>query len=119
MKKISVNASRNYEVIMERSLLQNAAVYIKEAFGRDPAGMKLCIVTDETVGGLYGGSGHALHQSLEQAGFEVHTYVFPGGEENKNMSTIADILNYLADNRFSRSDALIALGGGITGDVTG
>jgi 3-dehydroquinate synthase len=119
MKKISVNASRNYEVIMGRGLLKNAAAYIKEAFGRNPAGMKLCIVTDETVGGLYGGSDHALHQSLEQAGFEVHTYVFPGGEENKNMSTIADILNYLADNRFSRSDALIALGGGITGDVTG
>ena len=42
MKKISVGASRNYDVIMERGLLQNAAAYINEAFGRDPAGMKLC-----------------------------------------------------------------------------
>ena len=74
MKKISVNASRNYEVIMERGLLQNASAYIKEAFGRDPAGIKLCIVTDETVGRLYGGRDHALRQSLEQAGFEVHIW---------------------------------------------
>lgn len=119
MKKISVNASRKYDVIMDHGLLGRTGAYIRDVLGKDPSSVKLCIVTDETVGRLYGGEDHALQQSLQQAGFEVCRYVFPGGEENKNMSTIADILNYLADNRFSRSDMLLALGGGITGDVTG
>ena len=49
----------------------------------------------------------------------MYRYVFEGGEKSKTMNTITGLLNYLADNRFSRSDMLIALGGGIVGDVTG
>lgn len=104
---------------MEPGLLEHGADHIREALGREPADTKLCIVTDETVAGLYGSREHALWQSLEHAGYQVFRFVFPGGEETKNIKTIEEILNYLADNRFSRSDALIALGGGITGDVTG
>lgn len=117
MIKISVSASKKYDVIMEQgslakidSLLENAGI---------SSGKKLCIITDETVNKLYGGANHVLWQTLKGAGFDLYKYVFPGGENTKNMETISRILNYLADNKFSRSDMLIALGGGIVGDVTG
>lgn len=63
MKKISVNASRKYEIIMEPGLLEHGADHIREALGREPADTRLCIVTDETVAGLYGSREHALWQS--------------------------------------------------------
>ncbi len=116
MIKITVNASRKYDVLMEHGALANAGGYICEALG---TGKKICIVTDETVDELYGQEDHPLWRSLEEAGFEVYKYVFAGGEDHKNMDTVAAILEYLADSSFTRSDILLALGGGITGDVTG
>lgn len=140
--KITVSASRNYDVIMKRGVLAQAGAYIKEALRiNEPSarseltalskpqkdfadkistgGTKLCIVTDKTVDKLYGQEHQALWDSLLAAGFHVHKYVFPGGEKHKNMATIESLLNYLADNKFTRSDLLLALGGGITGDITG
>lgn len=128
MIKITVNASRTYDVIMEHGALAKAGQYICDALGTSntpsattkvPAGKKICIITDANVDKLYGQPEHTLWQSLSAAGFEVYKYVFPGGEAHKNMSTITDILEYLAVNSFTRSDILLALGGGITGDVTG
>lgn len=142
MIKITVSASRNYDVIMKRGVLAQAGAYIKEALRiNEPSARseltalskpqkdfankistsdtKLCIVTDKTVDKLYGQEHQALWDSLLAAGFHVHKYVFPGGEKHKNMATIESLLNYLADNKFTRSDLLLALGGGITGDITG
>lgn len=130
MIKITVNASRKYDVMMEHGALAKAGGYICEALGLGGAGVsmesdspaagkKACIVTDANVDKLYGQKEHALWKSLEAAGFDVYKHVFDGGEANKSISTIADILEYLAANDFTRSDLLIALGGGITGDVTG
>lgn len=128
MIKITVNASRTYDVIMEHGALAKAGQYICDALGtsntpdaiaKAPAGKKICIITDANVDKLYGQPEHTLWQSLTEAGFKVHKYVFPGGESHKNMSTVTDILEYLAANSFTRSDILLALGGGITGDVTG
>lgn len=117
MIRIHVSTSKKYDVIMEKGALSQAADLMANA---GITGVKnICIVTDRTVAGLYGGSSGALRQSLERAGFHVYQYVFDGGEKSKTMGTVAGILNFLADNRFSRSDMLIALGGGITGDVTG
>lgn len=126
MIKISVSASRKYDVIMKDGLLSSASDYIKEALEVkcDPVtgkivGKKLCIVTDANVDLLYGAEHQPLQTSLRSAGFDVYKYVFPGGEEHKNMKTICGILDFLANNKFTRSDILLALGGGITGDVTG
>lgn len=80
---------------------------------------KLCIVTDRNVAPLYGTEDGALWRSLAGAGFELYRFVFEGGEKTKTLDTLAEILNFLADNRFTRSDMLVALGGGIVGDVTG
>ena len=141
MIRISVSASKNYDVIMEKGALSRIAKLMAEAgcgpgisgnaaqstdssptqSAKDSSNhcRRLCIVTDKTVDALYGGSSGALRQSLQSAGFRVHKYVFDGGEKNKNMSTVTAILNFLADSGFSRSDILLALGGGIVGDVTG
>lgn len=125
MIKITVSTSCNYDVIMKRGALAQAGAYIKETLQMNEAsktsfnGTKLCIVTDQTVDKLYGQEHQALWTSLASAGFHVYKYVFPGGEKNKSMATIESLLNYLADNKFTRSDILLALGGGITGDITG
>ena len=80
---------------------------------------KLCIVTDRNVAPLYGTEDGDFWRSLTGAGFELYRFVFEGGEKTKTLDTLAEILNFLADNRFTRSDVLVALGGGIVGDVTG
>lgn len=114
MIKLTVNASRKYDVVMERGALGTAGQYIGETKGR-----KICIITDNNVDKLYGQPEHALWASLTAAGFDVSKYVFAGGEDHKNMNTIAGLLEFLAEQSFTRSDLLLALGGGITGDVTG
>ena len=114
MIKLTVNASRKYDVVMERGALAKADRYIGEANSR-----KICIITDANVNDLYGQPEHALWKALADAGFDVSKFVFAGGEDHKNMETIAGILEFLAEQGFTRSDLLLALGGGITGDVTG
>lgn len=126
MIKISVSASKKYDVVMNKGLLSMAGMYIKDALGLkdDPLtgtlkDKKICIVTDATVAPLYGEKDHKLYQSLKKSGFEVYRYIFPGGEDYKNISIIEEILEFLASKQFTRSDLLLALGGGIAGDVTG
>ena len=126
MIKIHVAASRQYDVILNKGILSMTGMYVKDALGLqdDPItgklkNKKICIVTDETVDPLYGRENQTLWRSLTLTGFEVHKYVFPGGEDSKNMETIEELLEFLAAKRFTRTDVLLALGGGIVGDVTG
>ena len=74
------------------------------------------VVADDTVYALYG---ERVCASLEAAGVRTVCYVFPHGEKSKNLLEYAKILNFLAENRVTRADALIALGGGVTGDLGG
>lgn len=126
MKKISVSASKKYQVIMEEGILSEAGRMIVEELDlkKDPVSgrtehKKICVVTDETVNALYAGEDQEIFRSLSEAGFAVYKFVFPGGEEHKSLATIEKLLEYLAKEKFTRSDLLLALGGGITGDVTG
>lgn len=78
---------------------------------------RLCIVTDSNVEALYG---NELQQLLEESGCKnVYRFVFPAGEEHKTLDVISDLYEFLIRHQFDRSDALIALGGGVTGDMTG
>jgi len=74
------------------------------------------VISDEHVAGLYGDS---LMQSLASAGIEAELITFPRGEESKNLQTMATLASELAGRGFDRADGLIALGGGVTGDITG
>lgn len=77
---------------------------------------KLCIVTDSNVAPLYGEDVMGL---LSGCAGKVVTYVFPAGEENKNLDTVKGIYEFLIENKFDRKDLLVALGGGVVGDICG
>ena len=79
-------------------------------------GTKYGVIADDTVAELYG---KQCLQSLESAGLQAELITFPHGEANKHMGTVAALASELAQRGFDRGDALIALGGGVTGDITG
>ena len=78
---------------------------------------RLCIVTDSNVDSIYG---ETFQNLLKQGGcLNVVRFVFPAGEENKTLDVITNLYEFLIQHQFDRSDVLIALGGGVTGDMTG
>lgn len=77
---------------------------------------RICIVTDSHVEKLYG---EELKKILEEKCKKVCLYAFPAGEENKNLDTVKKVYEYLINEQFDRKDLLIALGGGVVGDLTG
>ncbi len=77
---------------------------------------RLCIVTDSNVDKLYG---EELLKLLSDKCVKAVKYVFPAGEENKNLNTVKEVYKFLIEEGFDRKDMLIALGGGVVGDLTG
>ena len=112
MKSICVNTAQQYNVHIGSGLLDKAGIYVKEIH----ANCKAAIISDSNVWPLYGS---ILERTLNSAGFETASYVFPAGENSKNANTYIDILNFLAENKLTRSDLIIALGGGVVGDISG
>lgn len=114
MEKITITASKTYDVLTGSGLLPRAGAYIRQALGEKVR--KICVVTDSNVAPLYS---DALISSLEESGFVAVKFVFAAGEASKNLRTLSDLLEFLAQRQLTRSDALVALGGGVTGDLTG
>ena len=112
MRSIHIKASREYDVLVERGLLDRAGELLREVSAPGMA----AIVSDDTVYALYG---ERTVKALEKAGYRVHSFTFPAGEGSKNLSTYADVLHFLGEHRFSRSDVVVALGGGVIGDLAG
>ena len=112
MKQIHVQAGSGYDVLIEAGGLDRAGEYLRKV--KTPC--RAAVISDSHVLPLYG---DRVASSLRQAGFEVSCFAFPAGEENKNLTVYASILDFLAREHFSRSDILIALGGGVTGDMAG
>ncbi len=77
---------------------------------------KLCVVTDTTVGPRYA---FEIENILSAMGFDVSVFTFPAGEEFKNLDTVSDLYRFLIGKKFDRKSALVALGGGVVGDLTG
>lgn len=111
-KTLYVNTGRPYEIRIERGGLKGCGALVRSV---SQAG-KAAVITDSNVGPLYAGAAAA---SLEAAGFQVFTHIFPAGESSKVLGSIGAMLAFLADNAFTRSDLVIALGGGVTGDMAG
>ena len=112
MTTIEVNASKCYTVQIGAGLLPGLGQKAAALGGAE----KVCIVSDSNVWPLYGAAADA---SLYAAGLDTCAFVFPAGEARKNGTTFLALLNFLAENRLSRSDLLVALGGGVVGDLTG
>ncbi len=113
MKKITVSASGEYDIIIDKGLLYRAGEYCKEALGGT---CRLCILSDDNVAPLYL---ERVKTSLCKAGFDTLEYVIPNGEGSKSTGTLVELVEFMAENRLTRSDALVALGGGVVGDLGG
>ena len=112
MKSIEVAAStKKYNVCIGSGLLYELGERVR---GLVPSAQRAAVITDDNVDALWGGKAVS---SLEKAGFEVCKYVLPHGEESKNGLNYLSILSFLAEKRLSRSDVLLALGGGMVGDI--
>lgn len=112
MKTVTVRASKTYDIHIGPGLLSTLGQQAK-ALGK---ARKVCIVSESTVWPLYG---TAAVEALLGAGFEVVSFTFPAGEESKNGLTFLNLLNFLAESRLTRSDLIVALGGGVVGDLAG
>ncbi len=112
MKTVTVSASKAYRVMIGNGLLSALGSYAS-AF---KAPGKAAIISDSNVWPLYGA---ITENSLRKSGFETLHYCFPAGESSKNAETYLNILNFFAENQLTRADVVIALGGGVVGDITG
>ena len=112
MNKVTVNASKTYDILIGAGLFPDAGEHILPFV---PGGTA-AVVTDDIVDKLYG---NQLTCALTAAGLRVVKYVVKNGESSKNAVNFVDLLNFLADNKLTRTDGVIALGGGVVGDLAG
>ncbi len=112
MKTIRIDASRSYDVVISSGLLAEAGRRIAALTGK----VRVMVVSDDRVFSLYG---ETLTESLRDAGLEPARFVFPQGESEKNLATYGLLLEELCRLRFTRSDLIVALGGGVVGDLAG
>lgn len=112
MKIVEVTTSPAYSVFIGPHLLENSGSHI--AAVHKPC--NAVVVTDDIVNNLYA---PPVVQSLSQAGFRVVTFVFPNGEQSKTLCTYASLLSFMVEQGITRSDLIVALGGGVVGDLAG
>ena len=103
-------STKEYEVII------GGGLHYGEEIAKVKKPCKVVVVSDDIVFSLYG---EKCVNELKACGYEVLSFVFPNGEKSKNLSTAEQVLSYCAENGVSKSDLLVALGGGVTGDLTG
>ena len=113
-RRMTVHQDGNpiYDIVMSDSFGSLATEVAKLAV----EGRRICIVTDSTVAGLYL---EEVRERLAGCCKEVVTFVFPAGEENKNLKTVQALYETLILNHLDRKDLLVALGGGVVGDLCG
>ncbi len=101
-----------YDIVFEDGFAGLSDRLVKLGF----SDRRIAVITDSNVEGLYLDE---LTEELSAVSGNVFRYVFTAGEESKNLTTIEDIYRFLIENRFDRKDLLVALGGGVCGDMTG
>ncbi|NPA39658.1 MAG: 3-dehydroquinate synthase, partial [Thermodesulfobacteria bacterium] len=112
MKVLKVKTGEPYEIIIEKGLFSNIPLDLKEnlSFG------KVAIITDSNVERLYA---HKLLSLLEKEGIRAKVFSFPAGEASKNIDTVITLARRMIQERFDRKDLILALGGGVVGDIAG
>lgn len=112
MKTVHVGTGRSYDIFIERGIMKDCADYIK----RLSAAQRVTVISDTNVAPLYL---ETVVKPLKNAGFEVNAFIFDAGERSKHLGTIAEIYDSLADFSMTRKDIIVALGGGVCGDMAG
>ena len=113
MKTLRINLpGREYDIHIENGLLEKSGEYLR----RISSGSKVTVVTDSNVGPLYE---KVVANSLEREGFSVHICRIPAGEESKCQEQLFNLYDEMLDFGMTRADLVVALGGGVVGDLTG
>ncbi len=112
MKTIPIHASRTYDVLIGPGLLGQAGARLARLFGP----CRAILVADDRVDALYG---EALRASLREHGIRPERFVFPHGEASKTLATYGALLEAACALNLTRRDLLLALGGGVAGDLGG
>ncbi len=103
---------RSYPIHIESGLLPKIGEYL----AKKKIANRYCIISDSNVAQHYS---ETLIQSLSSNNIESELITFKAGEQSKNLTTFSDLLRFLAQNKFDRKDGIIALGGGVAGDLAG
>ena len=112
MRTIDVTASGCYSILVGQGLYEELGKRIKECF---PRCQKVLLLSDERVFSLYG---ERVGAQLSEY-FSICTFLVPPGEESKSLANYAALLETMAEEQLTRSDLLVALGGGVVGDLGG
>ena len=112
MQVIRFNTSTCYDVFVGSDILKNSGNIINNI----KKYQKAVVVTDDIVDGLYS---QTVVKSLSSVGIKTSVFAFKNGEESKCHNTLLNLYDFLVDEGITRSDLLIALGGGVVGDLTG
>ena len=113
MKTLKINIpGREYDINIEKGILKRAGELLKPLCN----GSKATVVTDSNVGPIYA---DIIKESLEKEGLSVHICQIPAGEESKCCEQLFGLYDEMLDFKMTRSDLVIALGGGVVGDLTG
>lgn len=111
--KLEVNLPENaYDIIIERGSIEKVGQWVSSIWKNK----KIAIITDSKVGAIYS---EKVRFSLKESGFEVITFEFLEGEASKNLTIVNEAYEFLIENNMTRSDGIIALGGGVVGDLAG
>ena len=110
--KLKKSEDHSYDILIEAGISETVPKLLKKkAYGN-----KYAIITDSKVAKLYG---QKLKNSLNKAGIVAEIFSFPEGEKSKHLSTVEKLADQMIEKKFDRKDAIIALGGGVPGDIGG
>lgn len=112
MKKLKVKINKGYDILIEQGILNHCGNYIRPI----SKARKICLVSDTNVYPIYKDK---IIKSLQENGFEVIPYIFEAGEASKTIATVMEMVECMAQNGLTREDLVVALGGGVCGDMAG
>jgi len=117
MQTVPVNlGEKSYPILLGEHILPELGVNLRRLADEGKLGTKVMLVTNPTVNGLFGDS---VRQGLYEEGFSVSTVEIPDGEEYKSLETAARVYDAAFDARLDRKSVVVALGGGVVGDLAG
>ena len=112
MKKLTVNVNEGYDILIEKGLLKKTGELVKTVLDCK----RIALISETNVYPIYGDE---VKASLEAQGYQVFTYIFKAGESSKTTVNVVDMVEFMAEKGLNREDGVVALGGGVCGDMAG
>lgn len=105
---------QNYDIKIGPNLIDGLGGEVRECLG--PGAQRVAVISNETVFKLFG---EEARRSLKAAGLSVSPWLMKDGEQHKSLRSLAEALTFLSESRLERNDCVVALGGGVVGDLAG